>query len=167
MIAAFDVYYLEHSCAAAAVLFSEYSDVKPVAEYTKLLPKASDYIPGEFYRGELPAIISLLKQINQYLDEMIIDGYVMLGDKSGLGNYLFKYFGSKIPVIGVAKSSFKGFLGVEIYRGKSLRPLYITSAGINLQKASENIQKMHGFHRIPMLLKRVDFLAREEARQIF
>jgi deoxyribonuclease V len=97
---------------------------------------------------------------------MVVDGYVMLGNKPGLGQHLFKSFDGKIPVVGVAKSKFKGSCGTEIFRGGSVHPLYVTSAGVNLQKASERIRTMHGAHRIPTLLKRVDLLAREKAQQI-
>ena len=167
MIAAFDVHYLEDGRAsAAAVLFSDYNDSEPQTIYTKFLTAgAADYIPGELYRRELPCILTLLKQINKALDEMIVDGYVMLGNKPGLGQHLFESFDGKIPVIGVAKSKFEGSLGVKVFRGGSMRPLYVTSAGMEQKKASERIRMMHGIHRVPTLLKRVDLLARENARQ--
>lgn len=166
MIAAFDVHYLEVGCVAAAVFFTDYGDPAPAAEYTHFLPGAADYIPGEFYRRELPCILSLLEQIKKVPDEMIIDGYVMLGNRPGLGQHLFKSFDGKIPVVGVAKTKFKGACGTKIYRGGITQPLYITSAGVDLEKASERIKRMHGAHRIPTLLKRVDLLAREMAQQI-
>jgi deoxyribonuclease V len=142
MIAAFDVHYLEDGRAsAAAVLFSDYSDSEPETVYTKFLTAgAADYIPGELYRRELPCILTLLKQINKALDEMIVDGYVMLGNKPGLGQHLFE--------------SFDG-----------IRPLYLTSAGMEQKKASERIKMMHGAYRVPTLLKRVDLLARENVQQ--
>jgi deoxyribonuclease V len=164
--AAFDVHYLEDGRAsAAAVLFSDYGDPEPTAVYTEFLPEAARYIPGEFYRRELPGILALLKNFDQAPDEMIVDGYVMLGNRPGLGHHLFSLFDGKIPVIGVAKSKFKESSGVEVFRGKSIRPLVVTSAGIDEQKAVERIRTMHGNHRIPTLLKRVDRLARENARQ--
>jgi len=166
MIVAFDVHYLEDSCAAAAVLFSDYRDTEPTAAYTQLLPGAADYIPGEFHRRELPCLLTLLKQINEFPDEMVIDGYVMLGNRPGLGQHLFKSFDGKIPIVGVAKSKFKGSSGIEIFRGGSIHPLYVTSSGVDMQKASERIRTMHGVHRIPTLLKRVDILAREKAQRI-
>lgn len=124
-----------------------------------VLQEQQTYIPGEFYIRKLPCILTLLKQINQALDEMVVDGYVMLGDRPGLGKHLFKSFEGEIPVVGVAKSKFEGSLGAEIYRGGSIHPLYVTSAGVDLQKVSEKIRTMHGVHRIPTLLKQVDFLA--------
>jgi len=164
MIAAFDVYYLENGCAsAAAVLFSNYSDAEPTTVYTQFMSGAADYLPGEFYRRELPCILKLIEQINENLDELIIDGYVMLWEKPGLGQHLYNSLNGKIPVIGIAKSKFKGSKGVKVFRGNSKKPLYITSAGIDLQEACERIKTMHGDHRIPTLLKRVDLLAREKA----
>ena len=163
-IAAFDVYYLKNGCAsAAAVLFRDYRDPEPAAVYTQFLSEAADYIPGEFYRRELPCIFTLLRRIDEVPDEMVVDGYVMLGNKPGLGQHLFNSFDGKIPVVGVAKSKFEGAGGVEVFRGKSIHPLYVTSAGIDLSKASERIRTMRGVHRIPTLLKRVDVLAREQA----
>lgn len=167
MIAAFDVHYLKNGCAsAAAVLFSDYRDSVPAEVYTQFRPGAADYIPGEFYRRELPCILTLIKQINEVPDEIVVDGYVMLGDRPGLGRHLFNSFDGKIPVIGVAKSKFEDAGGTEVFRGGSIHPLYVTSAGVNLQKASQRIRTMHGAYRIPTLLKRVDVLAREQARQL-
>ena len=163
MIAAFDVHYLpDGSASAAAVLFAAYSDSAPSAEYKKLLSdKAADYIPGEFYRRELPCILSLVKQIDKEMTEIIVDGHAMLGKKPGLGRYLFESLNRRIPVIGVAKSTVKRFSGAEVYRGGSIRPLYVTASGLGLKQAAERIKMMHGGHRIPSLLRQVDRLARE------
>jgi deoxyribonuclease V len=166
IIAAFDVHYLEDGRASGAtVLFSGYGDEEPSAVFTRFLPGAADYLPGEFYRRELPSILSLLAQIPRAPAEMIIDGYVMLGERPGLGRHLFDLFGGRIPVIGVAKSKFPGSWGAEVLRGRSIRPLYVTSAGMNRKEASEKIRMMHGPYRIPTLLKRADFAARENSRQ--
>lgn len=162
ILAAFDVHYLEdRRAAAAAVLFTEYSAAEPVAVYTHTLNEAADYLPGEFYRRELPAILTLLQKFDRAPDELIVDGYVMLGERPGLGQHLYEYFDGTIPVIGVAKSRFKGASGIEVYRGKSARPLYVTAAGMDPNVAAEKIHMMHGVHRLPTLLKRVDLLARK------
>ena len=161
ILAAFDVHYLkDRRASAAAVLFSDYSNTEPAAVYTQVLSGAADYIPGEFYRRELPGILALLKKFDQAPDEMVVDGYVMLGNRPGLGQRLFTAFNGKIPVIGVAKSKFKGSSGVEVFRGGSLCPLYVTAAGMDETTASEKIRRMHGAYRLPTLLKEVDRLAR-------
>jgi deoxyribonuclease V len=102
----------------------------------------------------------LLDQFSEAPNEILIDGYVMLGDRPGLGQHLFEFLSGKIPVIGVAKSKFGGSSALEVFRGVSKRPLYVTSAGVDPHEASERIRLMYGAHRVPVLLKRVDLLAR-------
>ncbi|MDJ0721846.1 MAG: endonuclease V [Desulfobacterales bacterium] len=163
-IAAFDVHYLEDGRAsAAAVLFSGFSVSAPAATYQRMVARSKAYRPGAFYRRELPAILFLLEQITAPLDILIVDGYVMLGSRPGMGRHLYETLGSRNPVIGVAKSRFKGVPAHEIIRGASQRPLYVTAAGMDTAAAAENIRKMHGPHRIPTLLRHVDRLAREGA----
>ncbi len=161
MIAAFDVHYMgDGSASAAAVLFTDYGDRAPAAAFTQLLAGAAEYTPGEFYRRELPCILALLQQIKGPPDELIIDGYVMLANRAGLGMHLFNHFSGRVPVIGVAKSRFKDAYTSEVFRGRSERPLFITAAGMKLKKASEKIREMHGDYRIPTMLKLADILAR-------
>jgi deoxyribonuclease V len=163
MIAAFDVHYWgDERASAAAVLFHNHTDAESAIEFVGLTYGISRYIPGQFYRRELPCILSLLEQFAEAPDEMLIDGYVMLGDRPGLGQHLFESLSGKIPVIGVAKSKYKDSSAVEVFRGGSKRPLYVTSAGIDPHEASERIRLMYGAHRVPVLLKRVDLLARGE-----
>ncbi len=166
MIAAFDVHYSTNSCTAAAVVFSTYNDAESVAEYTQFMPVAADYIPSMLSKRELPCILYLLKLIDQTPDVMIVDAYVMLGGKPGLGQHLFEHFNGQIPVIGVAKSIFEGALAAKVFRGTSNQPLYVTATGIDLEEASQKIRLMHGAHRIPTLLKRVDSLSRARAKSI-
>jgi len=168
MIAAFDVHYFgDGGACTAAVLFSDYVDQTPKVEYVDIIYKVEDYIPGEFYKRELPCILKLVEKIKVPLNELIIDGYVMLGDKPGLGQYLYDSLDRKFPVIGVAKSRFKGAKGAEVFRGKSKKPLYITTAGMGLQEAYEKIRMMHGNYRIPTLLRRVDLLTKKAPNKIF
>jgi deoxyribonuclease V len=89
----------------------------------------------------------------------------MLGERPGLGRWLFLSLDGKIPVIGVAKSPFRGSSGVPLFRGNSVRPLYVTSAGVEPKEACERIRRMHGLHRVPTLLKRVDLLANQHAER--
>jgi deoxyribonuclease V len=161
MIAAFDVqYFADGRASAGAVLFHKYTDSEPALEYVGLTDGVTHYIPGQFYRRELPCILRVLDQFNETPEEMLIDGYVVLGDRPGLGLHLFEFFAGKTRVIGVAKSKYRDSFGVEVFRGKSKRPLYVTSAGVDPHTAAEKIKVMHGPHRVPALLKRVDLLAR-------
>jgi deoxyribonuclease V len=91
------------------------------------------------------------------------DGFVWLGrdKKDGLGGRLYKSLNERIPVIGVAKSAFKDTPEeLRLYRGRSSRPLFITSAGIDAGEAKSLIAIMYGQNRIPFILKRADQLSR-------
>jgi deoxyribonuclease V len=94
---------------------------------------------------------------------ILIDGYVWLeSDKSpGLGAALYAELNRSTPVIGVAKSRYKNSdVAYEVMRGSSARPLYITAVGIDQRVAAAKIVKMHGKHRLPTLLKKVDQLSK-------
>ena len=121
-------------------------------------------MPGEFYRRELPCLLKLLEQVNIKLDVILIDGYVRLGKDRlpGLGSYLYNALNKQIPVIGVAKNAFKDTpANMEIRRGKSERPLYVSAIAMDEAEAKRYIQVMYGPDRIPAMLKRVDRLSRE------
>jgi deoxyribonuclease V len=166
-IAAFDVHYREDGLAsAAAVVFAAYGDDFPGAEYHRMLATPAAYVPGAFYRRELPGILALMERIDRPLATLIVDGYVSMGPRPGLGQHLFEALEARIPVIGVAKSRFAGVPAHEVYRGASRRPLYVTAVGMTVAAAAANIQAMHGAHRVPTLLQRVDRLARDMARYV-
>lgn len=100
--------------------------------------------------------------VKEKVNLLIIDGYVYLNDyKNGLGGHLYEALNKKIPVIGVAKSYYKVCAGyTEIYRGKSIKPLYISSIGIDLSYSCALIENLDGKYRIPNMLKQVDLLTR-------
>ena len=131
-----------------------------LAEYTVATEDIAPYVPGEFFRRELPCILAVIGQIKETLTALVVDGYVRLRDGPGLGQHLYDHYGQKIPVIGVAKSYFHDAPAVEVFRGGSRRPLYVTAAGIDVNRAAEHVRGMHGPNRIPMLLKRVDQIGR-------
>ena len=73
------------------------------------IPETADYVPGQFYKRELPCILEVLKLSDlAQVQLIIVDGYVFLDDdqKKGLGSYLFEALDGEIPVVGVAKRSF-------------------------------------------------------------
>lgn len=113
----FDVHYFgDEYASAAAVLFQRYRDAETAGEYAGLIYGVSRYVSGQFYRRELPCILRLLEQFDETPDEMVIDGYVMLGDRPGLGQYLFESFAGQIPVVGVAKSKHRKSSAIEVLR---------------------------------------------------
>lgn len=163
MILALDVHYDGAVSRSAGVMVSDFAAGTPSATYIhETTVEAEDYVPGEFYKRELPLLLAILDQIDVSLCHIIVDGYVWLGDnKPGLGAHLHSAIGETTPVIGVAKNRFRGDdWSYPILRGQSDRPVYLTSAGIAIQSAAAQVQSMHGGFRIPTLLKKVDQLAR-------
>lgn len=162
---AIDVGYHLHGATAAGVLFRDWKDREPAEEITVFIEDVEPYESGRFYKRELPCILELLDKIEQELEVIIIDGFVWLANDSataqpGLGAFLFEQLGKKVAVIGVAKTEFIGSGASELLRGNSRRPLFVSAAGIDLGQAVQGIKQMHGEHRIPTLLKRVDQLSR-------
>ena len=163
MILAVDVDYREWGASIAGIAFENWLDEKETAIYKSVLHEIEDYIPGLFYRRELPCILRLLEQHKLSPDLIVIDGFVYLDGNSApaLGFYLYNALKTKIPVIGVAKKPFKGITqAYEVYRGKSNNPLYVTCAGVSLEEAKGNIRAMYGDHRVPFLLKKADQVCR-------
>ncbi len=112
-----------------------------------------------FWRRELPCILAILKQLPALPAVIVIDGYVWLdGDgRKGLGAYLFDALDGKVAIVGVAKRAFRGSAhAAPVLRGSSDRPLFVTANGMPPVEAAAAIASMHGKHRIPTLLKRVD-----------
>ncbi|HEY9824849.1 MAG TPA: endonuclease V [Stenomitos sp.] len=167
MILAIDVHYTDDQGFVSAVSFNNWSDKEPSGKYYAVLNNIVDYEPGQFYKRELPCILKLLDESSLNPEIIVIDGYVTLNDQGtpGLGEHLYKAIEGKSQIIGVAKKSFmKINERTKIFRGNSKNPLFITSIGIDIEEAKNNILKMYGQNRIPVLLKLVDTLCRETAK---
>lgn len=164
MIASVDVDYRLDATVAACVIFRDWSDAAEAAHFVDRGPPAEPYVPGEFYRRELPGLLRVLALVPDPLTTVVIDGYVWLAgeERPGLGAHLYEALGRKIPVIGVAKTAFQSSrLSIPVLRGGSQRPLLVTAVGVEVQDAAQCILRMHGPSRLPTLLKRADRLCRE------
>ncbi len=164
MIAAVDVHYDDALAAAACVTFDDWPAPRATRELARLIPKPAPYVPGEFYRRELPAILAVLAALGAPPAVVVIDGYVWLdaAGRPGLGAQLFEALHGAVAVAGVAKTAFDGSPHAErVLRGTSRRPLYVTAQGLPVLAAAAGVRQMHGAHRIPTLLGRVDRLCRE------
>lgn len=166
MILAFDTYYFENKSKTICIEFCHWTDSKSNKIYSETLENIEEYISGEFYKRELPCILSLLEKIDlTEVEVIIVDGFVYLDDdkKYGLGGYLYEKLDRKFPIIGVAKTN---FATIEInkkslWRGESVKPLFITAIGIEIDEAVEKIKQMDGEFRMPTLLKEMDRLTKE------
>lgn len=165
MILAFDTHYTQNQAKTVCVAFENWLDAEPHEIFTEITKTIADYEPGKFYKRELSCILSLLKKIDyKDIDAIVVDGFVYLDDenKLGLGGYLYNELDQKIPVIGVAKKNFHLIdkNRIAILRGNSQNPLFVTAAGMDLEKAADLVQKMHGAFRMPTLLKELDRLTK-------
>ena len=159
--AAVDVHYLRTGGArAAAVLAADAAFAHVLAERTAVVPRVPPYRPGEFYLRELPPLRAVLDDLSG-LGLLVVDGYADLdpGGRPGLGAHAHAAFG--IPVIGVAKSRFRTAThAVPVVRGSSVRPLFVTAAGMPAADAADLVRRMAGRYRLPDALRRADTLAR-------
>lgn len=163
MIAAADCHYRHGNARCAAILFRAWDVPTPDFQVSHVLGQTAPYEPGSFYKRELPCLLKILDQVRGLYHTVVIDGYVWLApdDRPGLGAHLYRSMAGSIAVVGVAKTPFRGSTNAhKVFRGKSHRPLYITSAGMSPTEAAEHVKLMHGEHRIPTLLKLVDKICR-------
>jgi len=168
IIACLDVDYRATGARAACVVIDGWNAVDPIAKYTRDISDVQPYEPGNFYRRELPCLLSLLEIVQEKPDVVVIDGYVWLAsqNRAGLGAHLHAAIGHCIPIVGVAKSLFLGAdsstVVVAVERGASRSPLYVTSVGVDPKVAAIWVQSMAGQGRIPKVLRAVDQLARSK-----
>lgn len=168
-IAVDSYYYSDVDCYTVGIIFNDWTDYEPTNIIDCHTKNFERYIPGQFYKRELPGILALIKQIDlSEFDTIIIDGYVWLNGNDnklheGLGkklyNALYK-FNPNITVVGIAKTLF-GSSGryLEVHRGHSKQPLYITYQTPNnkcLDDIYSCVKHMKGKYRIPKLLKILD-----------
>ena len=98
--------------------------------------------------------------IDQDPDRQPLDGFIFLDNenKKGLGAYLYESLNNMLPIIGAAKSKFYNNTKntIELVRGQSKNPIYISAIGIELDEAAKLINNMYGEFRLPNLIKQVD-----------
>lgn len=167
MILAIDVYYYDNQAKAVGVLF-EWDDTAPRQTIIAFVDGVAEYVPGEFYKRELPCIEALLQKIcTDFLDAVIVDGHIYTDNNwsYGLGGKTFELLGKRIPVIGVAKTGFHTNKDtvIEVLRGESKNPLYVSAVGIDTLFAAHKIRNMQGPYRIPDILKKLDSVTKDGA----
>jgi deoxyribonuclease V len=116
VIAALDAHYDEDASTGTrgAVVFEHWDDGEPIAEYTAECSGVEPYVPGQFFKRELPCLLAVLEILREPLNAIVIDGYVNMGEKPRLGMNLWEALDKKIPIIRVAKTRFHSADAVEI-----------------------------------------------------
>lgn len=147
----------------AGVLFDQWQASDPVKSYSSRHKGLEPYVSGHFYLRELPCLLPLIQQVmaDVTLKTIIVDGFVDLAEqRSGLGRHLYNALNSEVTVMGIAKNYFEGAVAKPVYRGDSARALWVSNTGSD-ETLCDNVDLMHGKHRIPTLLKTVDRMARQ------
>jgi deoxyribonuclease V len=165
MLCCVDVDYQATGVTAACVGFETWADALPAIEVVvRSFEAPALYEPGQFAKRELPFLQTVLARMPK-LDAILVDAYVWLApDRAGMGKVLHDACG--VPVIGVAKTRFDGATALEVSRGDSGRPLFVTAVGYDEALAAEQVRTMHGEFRLPTMIKRVDSLARGRYQQL-
>lgn len=161
MIGIFDVGYDGEVARVGCVSVDSLLDDSSSNEWVVSGIRVEKYVPGEFWKRELPPLLAGIRSAPARLSVCLIDAYVDLGEERtpGLGRILHDRTG--LPVIGVAKSPFPGTpVECEVRRGSSRRPVFVTTAGYDLTDAKQQVVQMAGQGRIPTLLRRTDHLSR-------
>jgi deoxyribonuclease V len=163
MNAILDVHYSGKHATAACVIFEDWTDAVALCTAKKTIETPGEYVPGRFFERELPCLLSILEDVRTRFETIVIDGYVHLEapPQLGLGVQLARSIPYRASVIGVAKSPFRR-VGrfVEVYRGRSRRPLFVSATGMSLAKAARLVGTMHGPHRLPTLIREADRICR-------
>lgn len=163
---AVDTYYYSDTLAfTVGVLFNRWTDDEPAEIISSICTKFSSYIPGEFYKRELPCVLGLLEKVDMdKIETIIVDGFLRLRfndgtEKDGLGKKLFDSLNMPgLKVIGLAKSDFcrTDEISASLLRGSAVNPLWVQGIGLPDNVAAGNIKMMSGKSRIPKLLKILD-----------
>lgn len=167
MIAALDVQYTDTTAHSAAVVFENWQSNLATAVYTAELSPIAEYKPGSFFERELQPLLKVYFKIQEPIDFAVIDGYCHLShdNSPGLGVHFLNALSAPKTIIGVAKNRYRDSTHAsELLRGTSLRPLFVTSIGMDYTEAAKLVGSMTGPFRVPEMLKLVDQLARQRAK---
>ncbi|WP_231559645.1 endonuclease V [Flavobacterium rivuli] len=84
-VLAIDVYYRPNDAKAVGVIFN-WEDAKPTETVVEYIKGVGDYVPGEFYKRELPCIQHIFEVVNlNTIDAIIIDGHMYVDNAVVLG----------------------------------------------------------------------------------
>lgn len=180
-------YYSDTEAKTVGAIFENWNDPQPKEIIEVWSSEFGPYIPGEFYKRELPCMLDLLHKVPDLsdFDAIIIDGLAHLPlvdpqtlmdglgmrlehalEKEGIIDRTTNYGINHVGIIGVAKSKFDKAdedPGIaKVYRGQAKTPLYVDTTwfGYSSASAGKCIESMHGEYRIPTILKLVDTLTK-------
>lgn len=164
LVGVVDVHYRpDESASTALCVYSDATCTNVVQDVRTFRSHVAPYVPGEFFRRELPCVEDAVLA-SPPLSLLIIDGYATLdaAGRSGLGVHLHQRLG--LPIIGIAKTRYQSAThAIEVARGLGTKPVYVTSCGgLGLHAAAAIVTTMAGSFRLPDAARRADRLARAQ-----
>lgn len=149
---------------------SDWTDKESTASTSLEAGEVAPYQPGELWRRELAPVLAgvnwLIAEAGP-VDVVVVDANVRLDQsgRNGLGWYVQDRLATsgsgQVPiVVGVAKTRFQGLDAVEVLRGDSQTPLFVTAVGEDEEVAADWIRSMAGPFRKPAMLTLADQLSR-------
>lgn len=165
-----DTFYNETTGKAFTVgMVFDLSSPDPLEVITSESNTESAYIPGEFYKRELPPILNLLEsygweKLVETVDLIIVDGFYDLWDnKPGLGHRLHDWLiqekGIDLEIMGVAKSKPKDgeTFATKVIRGQhhTTNPLW-TNGSNPSRDYGKLLYDLPGEYRLPDILTKLD-----------
>lgn len=160
---AIDTYYTDSDALTVGIYFNDWKQKNPSKIISYHSSDFAPYIPGEFYKRELPGILGLLEQVKlEEIDTIIIDGFVHLPkNRPGLGMHLWESleYNPNLLIVGIAKNYFSSCeeISIPVCRGESKKPLWVdTNGAVPKEIVAKWVKEMHGKYRIPSLLKILD-----------
>ena len=78
MLACVDVDYRDVGAVAACVAFERWGSPEPAQIAIEEIEEVAPYVPGEFYRRELPCVLAVLARLDAWPETVIVDGHVWL-----------------------------------------------------------------------------------------
>lgn len=166
-ILALDVAYKGSQYKGVGIVFSEWTQGEPSEVIEIKGRNNAPYIPGEFWKKEVPILKELCKNLDQ-IKTIIVDGFLeVLDDRteelnSSFYEHLMKELkGWKGQVIGIAKSDFgeTGKKGYALRWERGGKPLWIQWK--NGKDPTKNLKEMKGDKRLPDLLQFLDDKTKE------
>lgn len=179
MILLTDVFYNENlnSAHIAAIAIEDWSSDTIIKSWE--IDKQGidcEYIPGQFYKRELPCLIELWNNIDEQdkkqISTIIVDGFYNIWDgRHGLGHHFYDWLcenGYSVEVVGIAKSPCRetSEFTLPVFRTEESKKCKCRSAlwvnGSNMENDYQSkVLSMDGKYRIPTMIKAVDKLSRK------
>ena len=142
VIVAVDVDYRADAVVTACVGFAGWANATTEVEWVATRAGAAEpYEPGQFYRRELPYLLTAVAAIEaaRVVDAVVVDAHAWLdAGRPGLGAHLATARGGATVVVGVAKTRYRGGAGLAVLRGSSRTPLWVSAVGIDAAHAAES-----------------------------